>query len=270
MRNIDLKTVDGFGKEWSAFDQSILSEAERVSIFDNYFSIFPWESLPRNAVGADIGCGSGRWAILMARRVGTLHCVDPSEKALAVAAFPNVYFHEAGVDALPFPDGSMDFAFSLGALHHVPDTGAAISSVARILKSGAPFLVYLYYRFDNRPLWFRILWSLSDLVRRVVARLPFGLRYWTSQVLAIGVYFPVARTCRAIEKLGFQVDGMPLAFYRDKSLYVMRTDALDRFGTQLEQRFTRRQILEMLVSSGFTDVRFSEGPPFWCAVGYRR
>lgn len=273
--NADLEVIKAFGEEWSRFNQAELSEPDRRAIFDDYFHLFPWERLSLQAVGADIGCGSGRWSMLAAPRVGVLHCVDPSGAALAVArsnlgSFGNVRFHQAGVEALPFPDESLDFAYSLGVLHHVPDTVEAIRSVAAKLKSGAPFLIYLYYAFDNRPYWFRLLWRVSDVLRRVVSRLPFPLRYVASQVMAACVYWPLARTALLLDRLGCLPATWPLAYYRDKSFYVMRTDALDRFGTKLEQRFTRRQIREMLETSGFTDVRFSEAPPMWCAVCIRR
>jgi hypothetical protein len=50
----------------------------------------------------------------------------------------------------------------------------------------------------------------------------------------------------------------------------MRTDALDRFGTRLEQRYTRRQIEDMMRQAGLERIRFSEHEPYWCAVGYKR
>jgi hypothetical protein len=61
----------------------------------------------------------------------------------------------------------------------------------------------------------------------------------------------------------------PLAWYRDKSLYVMRTDAYDRFCTRLEKRFSRTEVEAMLTSAGFGDIRFSTREPFWCAVGIK-
>ena len=47
MSNIDPKTVAGFGDEWERFDQSALPEAESKDLFDAYFGVFPWASLPR-------------------------------------------------------------------------------------------------------------------------------------------------------------------------------------------------------------------------------
>ena len=161
--NVDEHTVAGFGDEWSRFDQSVLKDDELQHMFQQYFRIFPWQKLTATSTGFDLGCGSGRWAQLVAPRVGQLHCIDASEPALGIARsklhrIPNCSFHHASVDAIPLPDGSQDFGYSLGVLHHVPDTGAGIASCVRKLKIGSPFLVYCYYRFDNRPLWFRWIW----------------------------------------------------------------------------------------------------------------
>jgi hypothetical protein len=49
----------------------------------------------------------------------------------------------------------------------------------------------------------------------------------------------------------------------------MRTDARDRFGTPLEQRFTRAQIRDMCTAAGLVDLRFSPQAPFWCVVGFK-
>jgi SAM-dependent methyltransferase len=272
--NREARVVEGFGDEWTRFDQRGLAAAEKEQIFASYFSLFPWDSLPAGAEGADIGCGSGRWASLVAPRVAQLHCIDASEAALAVArrnlvASANVALLCADVGRLPLPDASLDFAYSLGVLHHVPDTPAAVEECARVLKPGAPFLVYLYYAFDGRPRWFAALWRLTDLLRRAVSRAPHSLRAWISQVLALLVYLPLARVARLGEKAGRDVDAWPLSFYRRRSLYVMRNDALDRFGTRLERRFTRDQIEHLLGDAGFVDVHFREGAPYWVAVARR-
>ncbi len=62
---------------------------------------------------------------------------------------------------------------------------------------------------------------------------------------------------------------LPLSYYADKSFYVMRTDAYDRFCTRLEKRFRRNEIERMLADAGFKDITFSSQEPFWCAVGIK-
>ena len=61
-KNINKKVVEEFGNEWREYNQSNLSEDELNSIFLEYFQIFPWENLPTNPIGFDLGCGSGRWS----------------------------------------------------------------------------------------------------------------------------------------------------------------------------------------------------------------
>ncbi|GAB3770562.1 hypothetical protein GCM10028796_37740 [Ramlibacter monticola] len=269
--NLDQRTVDAFGDEWQRFDQTSMPRDEASSIFYEYFAVFPWHELPPDAEGFDMGCGSGRWAAFVAPRVGRLHCIDPSE-ALEVArkalgARANVTFHRASVADNPLSDGSQDFGYSLGVLHHVPDTSAAIQACARKLKPGAPLLLYLYYAFDNRSLGYRLLWRASDLLRLFICRLPPGPKHLITDLIAVGAYLPLARLAMLAERLGIPVAGFPLSYYRRRSFYTMRTDSRDRFGTPLERRFSRTQIREMMASAGLRDIEFSERQPYWCAVG---
>ena len=272
--NIDAATVASFGDEWARFDQSSLAAAEQSRLFDNYFRVLPWHVLPPTAEGFDMGSGSGRWAAMVQPRVGRLNCVDPSKEALNVArrnlaGHDNVAFIQASVDAGALPEDSQDFGYSLGVLHHIPDTAAAMRSCVKLLKPGAPFLVYLYYRFDNRPAWFRAVWRTSELLRAIVSAMPGSLKHLVTDVVAALVYWPLARLSRLGGKLGFDTRNMPLHGYRDYSFYTMRTDARDRFGTPLEQRFTRDEIRAMMTGAGLIDVEISDGEPYWCAVGKR-
>jgi ubiquinone/menaquinone biosynthesis C-methylase UbiE len=275
--NLDLRVARGFGREWSTFrqDSDHLSQAQRQAIFDDYFHIFPWHLLPAGGgVGVDVGCGTGRWSILVAPRVQHLHLLDPSAEALDVAkenlrGMNNVSYHLHSVAAIPLPSQSLDFAFSLGVLHHVPDTEAAIAAIADKLKPNAPFLIYLYYALDNRPVWYRLLWRATDLTRFVVCRLPHPLRLLISQTVAALIYWPLARLTRLLGRHGRSPSTLPVSYYADKSFYVMRTDAYDRFCTRLEKRFRRDEIERMLSRAGFKDVVFSARPPFWCAVGIK-
>lgn len=272
--DVDRATVEGFGREWSAFDQSQLSWDEAKELFDRYFELFPWDDLPPDPVGFDAGCGSGRWARFVAPRVGTLHLIDASAEALAVAKrnlrdASNVEFHHACLQTMPLDESSMDFGYSLGVLHHLPDTVAGIRACISRLKPGAPLLLYLYYAFDDRPRWFRALWRVSDLLRRGISQLPFSAKRVVCFFIACAIYWPLARSARVLEKLGKDPEQVPLSLYQNRSFYTMRTDALDRFGTRLERRFTKAEIAAMLAASGAEGIIFAEGPPYWRVLARR-
>lgn len=272
--NIDEKTVQSFGQEWSDFDQSELPEGESLKIFNSYFSIFPWSSLPENASGFDMGCGSGRWARWVAPRVGELHCIDPS-KAIEIAKknlakLPNVKFYNASVDDKCLTNSSQDFGYSLGVLHHVPNTEQAIKSCVDLLKPGAPLLLYLYYSFDNRSSVFRLIWRASNLLRKFISKLPEKIKHYFCDLLAVFVYYPLSKFSYFVEKIGFNPSNIPLSAYRDKSFYTMRTDSRDRFGTPLEHRFSKNEIEKMMLTSGLKNIIFSSSEPYWCAVGTKK
>ena len=272
--NLDLSTVASFGDEWSRFDQQAMSKQEAQRRFLEYFGIFPWQDLPSDAEGFDMGCGSGRWARFVAPRVGRLHCIDPSDRALRVARQVladknNLVFHQGSVAASGLPPSSQDFGYSLGVLHHVPDTAAAIQSCAALLKPNAPLLLYLYYAFDNRPGWFRIIWRVSNIIRLLIHRLPARIKQLVTDLIAVVIYWPLARFAFLLDSFGLPVDELPLSYYRTYSFYTMRTDARDRFGTPLEQRFTREKIIAMCQAAGLTELRFSSNAPYWCVVGLK-
>ena len=79
MSNKDEKVIEEFGDEWLKFDYSSINTKKLNENFNQYFSIFPWDVLPKDAVGFDMGCGTGRWAQFVAPKVKTLNCVEPSE-----------------------------------------------------------------------------------------------------------------------------------------------------------------------------------------------
>lgn len=262
--NVDAKTVQGFGEEWSTFTQSKVPTPELESIFNQYFSLIDWSEKPLRAL--DFGCGSGRWSALVAPRVQSLVCADASPDALNVAhqnvRFDNATFVNCTQESIPYPDGHFDFIFSLGVLHHIPDTAEAIKSLVAKLAPRSRLLLYLYYAFDNRPFWFRWLWKLSDVGRRAISAMSFPLRRFCSELIAAFVYCPLA----AIAEYLPVSESWPLRAYAGKSFYTMRTDALDRFGTRLEQRFTKEQITNMLTSAGMAEITFSNSMPGWVCI----
>ncbi len=273
--NQDYDTVKSFGDEWSRIDQSSLSESEKNKIFYDYFSIFPFNLIDHNSVGFDMGCGSGRWATLIAPLVKNLTCIDASSDAIEVAQenlklFNNITYQVSSVDKTNLDVESFDFGYSLGVLHHLPNTYSAITSCSLLLKKGAPFLLYLYYSFDNKPIWYKAIWKMSESIRYLVNKLPSALKFTVTNLLAIMVYFPLSKIALFFEKMSFNVDSFPLSYYKDKSFYTMRTDSRDRFGTPLEKRFSKAEIKKMMKDSGFENIIFSKLKPYWVVVGIKK
>jgi ubiquinone/menaquinone biosynthesis C-methylase UbiE len=274
MNNIDIKVVESFGDEWSQLDQSKMNQVEAKQIFKKYFFLFPWSKLHKGCEGFDMGCGSGRWANFVASRVGQLHCIDPSS-AIEIAKkklkkHKNIKFYKSSVDNISLKKCSQDFGYSLGVLHHIPDTQAAIKSCVKLLKPGAPLLLYIYYSFDNRPKWFRSIWFFSNIFRKIISLLPAKIKLLITNIIALLIYYPLAKFSFVLIKFKINVSNIPLSFYSNYSFYTMRTDARDRFGTPLEKRFSKNEIKKMMQCSGLKNIKFSNTAPFWVVIGYKK
>ncbi len=274
MSNIDKKVIEEFGEEWTKFDYSHIDVKKLNENFNQYFSIFPWNKLPKNAVGFDMGCGTGRWAQFVAPKVKTLNCIEPSD-AINIAKKnliknKNVAFFRETTENCSLNSETQDFGYCLGVLHHIPDTQKALKDCTRLLKTGAPILLYLYYSFENKPIWFKFLWKVSDYIRKFISISPKPIKHFLAAFIALLVYFPLSRIAYILEKAGFNVENIPLSDYRKKPFYQCKNDSLDRFGTRLEQRFSKSQIIEMLINAGCSDVQFSSSTPFWCCVAFKK
>ena len=272
--NLDINTVKSFGDEWYRYDQAELKYEEAEKYFNDYFAVFPWEMINTNSVGFDMGCGTGRWARLFADKVKLLNCIEPS-KAINVAKKnladkKNLCFIKGNVNNSGLKLNSQDFGYCLGVLHHIPDTQGAINSCVKLLRPGAPFLVYIYYFFEDKPGWYKKIWICSNIFRKLISKMPRRLKQLTTDLIALTIYFPVARLSKVLEKLSIPLDKIPLSYYRNSSFYTMRTDSLDRFGTPLEQRFKKSKIKDMMNKAGLKDINFSNSAPYWCCVGYKK
>ena len=88
----------------------------------------------------DMGTGTGRAAIALARRGALVTGVDASREMLSVArtraadARLSIEFAEGDAHALAFPDGSFDATVCLRMLMHVPDWRKALAELCRVTR----------------------------------------------------------------------------------------------------------------------------------------
>lgn len=271
--NIDWETVHSFGEEWTKFSSFTKNEIE--SIGQEYFDIVPLTILNKKGKVLDVGCGTGRWTKYICKKVGFVEAIDPSKAVISASKLlkgeENVRITMAEVSNLPFEKASFDLVFSLGVLHHIPDTKKAIIDCVEMVKPGGYFLVYLYYSLDNRGSLYKFLYWISDLIRNIISKLPKTVKKITCDLIAFTIYVPLIFFAKIIKNLlpngEVLYKKLPLAYYVGKSLKVVKNDALDRFGTPLEQRFSKAEIKAMLKEAGLNDITFSSNAPFWHAIG---
>ncbi|HEU4719005.1 MAG TPA: class I SAM-dependent methyltransferase [Bacteroidia bacterium] len=271
--NADSPTVKSFGDEWNRFSSFTEEEIQRAG--EQYFDIVTEEMVNKDTVALDIGCGSGRWSKFLSPRVKFIEAVDPGEAVHAAVTLTkncgNIRITQAGYRNIPFEKGSFGFVFSLGVVHHLPDTAGAVQEAASLVKKNGWLLLYIYYNLDNRGALYRLLFGLSSVMRRIISRFPRGLKFFVCELIAIFVYGPFVLCARFLKLFGgHSWKKIPLSYYADKPWKVIRNDSLDRFGTPLEKRFSREEIEKMLLDAGMDDIRFSENEPYWHVVSRKK
>jgi SAM-dependent methyltransferase len=271
-RNLDQKVIDSFGHEWAAFNyaEGDTDEALDAQFLSYCRPIDLGQFNPKHSVAADLGAGSGRWASRLLPYFSLIYALEPSDGANEVlrrkfSDQTSMIILQETVGENSIPAESLDLAMSLGVLHHIPDTELAIKDISSKIKSGGVFLCYLYYRLDSKPLYYRGLFWISNSIRWVISRLPHVMRRCIARFIAAFIYLPFARLAKLLVKRGKNVSNFPLHHYANMPFVMLQNDALDRFGTRLEQRFSKKEIAEMLGRAGFnvSTLNFSEEEPFW-------
>ncbi len=269
------KTIEAFGDEWSRFNQHHLSNREFNIIYDSYFSILPDGCISTEAILADVGAGSGRFADINASKCKELIAFEPSKAATVcknrLDSHDNAYVLQSTIQDIPKSFEKMfDLVYSLGVLHHTDSIRVSLEKLSTLVKPGGHILLYIYYSFDNRSPLFKAIWMASNNIRLVVSGLPKSLKYIVADILAALVYLPLAKISRLAEKFGFNVSNIPLSTYRKYSFKTMRTDSLDRFGTRIEHRMSKQQLEYELSRNGFTNITFSDNVPYWTVCALKR
>ncbi|HTI50568.1 MAG TPA: methyltransferase domain-containing protein, partial [Planctomycetaceae bacterium] len=112
----------------------------------------------------DAGCGGGRYSKVAGEAgalvTGTDHTTAVDKASKLCAHLPNVRFVQADLKHLPLEPESFDFVFSIGVMHHDVSTRAVFDAVARMVKPGGRYAVWLY----RKNQWWQEL--INDALRR--------------------------------------------------------------------------------------------------------
>ena len=221
--NADRDTVRSFGDEWNRFASFTEQENQRAG--DQYFDLVTPEMANANTIALDLGCGTGRWSKYLSPRVRFIEAVDPGEAVRAAAPYTascqNVRITRAGYGGLPFEKGSFDFVFSLGVVHHLPDTDAAICEAVSMLKGGGWLLLYIYYSLDNRSRLYRALFAgVRSPAPEDLRGSRAAVKFLVCEAIAVVAYGPFVawRGWRVTWPAGKAGQPVPLSVLRGQAL----------------------------------------------------
>jgi 2-polyprenyl-3-methyl-5-hydroxy-6-metoxy-1,4-benzoquinol methylase/uncharacterized protein YbaR (Trm112 family) len=244
--------VQNFGFEWNVHSQTQLDNAssdESERAFRAKTGFAP-EDLRGKCV-LDVGCGMGRFSDVASRWGANVIGIDLSRAVDAayrnIGRRPNVNLAQANVFKLPFREGSFDFIFSIGVLHHTPNTKAAFDQLPKLLRPGGKIAIWLYSRYGNKQ------WLFSDLYRHVTPRLPQRLLhaisyvsvplYWVYKIPVLGLFL------RWI---------LPVSTHPKREWRVL--DTYDWYSPQYQWKHVYEEVFPWFEAQGLTDLRVLEVP----------
>lgn len=158
--------LKSFGDQWTTYE--VAHDDEDRATFTAKTGI-ALEQL-KGARVLDAGCGGGRYAKICGEAGATVIGADHSravDKARQLCShLDDVRFVQADLKHLPLEPESFDFVFSIGVMHHDADTRKVFDAVARFVKPGGRYSVWLY----RRNQWWQE--AINSGLRSVTTRLP--------------------------------------------------------------------------------------------------
>lgn len=103
----------------------------------------------------DIGCGTGNYLHALSNRGLQFYGVDPSETMLRVARQrnPDAIFINSTSDSISLPDRFFDGAIAVLTIHHWANLLKGLREVNRLLKPGAPMVVFSFTPEQMKGYW---------------------------------------------------------------------------------------------------------------------
>lgn len=100
----------------------------------------------------EIGFGMGTDHLNLARRGGIMRGIDMTTRNIEITRQRlKLYEYESDLitgdaENLPFPDNTIDFVYSFGVFHHIPNVLQAISEIHRVLRPGGRCWLAVYHK----------------------------------------------------------------------------------------------------------------------------
>ena len=240
-----------FGRQWNKYE--VAHDDEDRATFQAKTGISLADLRGMNVL--DAGCGGGRYSKVCgeagATVIGADHSGAVGKARQLCSSLPNVDFVQADLKHLPLEEKSFDFVFSIGVMHHDADTRSVFDAVARMVKPGGRYSVWLY----RRNQWWQE--RLNDSLRyRSVKMPPEKLERWCEWGAWFGGLPLVNKTLNKV-----------INFSAHPNRENRVCDTYDWYAPQYQYHHTVSELREWFGAAGFQDL--NELPPEKTGTLYR-
>ena len=228
-----------FGRQWNKYE--VAHDEEDRATFEAKTGVSLANIKGRRVL--DAGCGGGRYSKVCgdagASVIGADHSAAVAKAKQLCSHVPNVEFVQADLKRLPFDPASFDFVFSIGVMHHDAETRSVFDAVAKMVKPGGRFSVWLY----RRNQWWQE--AINREVRRHTTRMaPERLERWCEWGGWLGGLPVVNKTLNKI-----------LNFSAHPNRENRVCDTFDWFAPQYQYHHTEAELLSWFQTAGFDNLQ---------------
>jgi len=238
-RFVSAAHLESFGRQWTKFEVAHDDEDRATFVAKTGLRLADLSGLRV----LDAGCGGGRYSKVCGDAGATVYGADHTQAVDKAAELcrhlPRVQFVQADLKQLPFEPESFDAAFSIGVMHHDVDTRAVFESVAKMVKPGGRYAVWLYRRNQAWQEW------INDALRkRTVGMHPDRLEKWCVWGARLGGIPVVKQTLNKV-----------VNFSAHPNFENRVCDTFDWYAPRYQYHHTVAELLDWFETAGFTNLQ---------------
>jgi SAM-dependent methyltransferase len=249
------RTQQSFGYQWTVFGE--MSDQFHDDFLNYIAPVSPDFFVGKR--GLDAGCGFGRhlyYAVQFGAQMIGLDFSRAIVRAKEIAGeLERVQFVQGEIQRPPIRPRSLDFAYSIGVLHHTPDPEGAFRALLPLVRPGGSIFIWVYSKSR------KLTNTLLEAVRRVSSWLPLSVTRVLSLIGALvdwcGFILPYRLTRRV---LGPSIDRFVwprIKLYARYPFQVVYADWFDRLSAPIRFYYDDTDLAGWATRAGLVNVQIS-------------
>ena len=260
--NDENRTINDFGRQWSIYrdNEGFYGSME---LFSDIISPFLNVDEIADCKVAEIGSGTGR-IVNMLTGAGAKHviAVEPSDAfevlCRNVKQPEKVTCLKITGEELP-AYGNLDYIFSIGVLHHIPDPAPVVDAAFKALRPGGHFLIWLYGTEGNS-----LYLALVRPLRALTKRLPHFMLVFLTQI----IYWPLGLYIKFCHTFPLPLRGYMLSVLEKMSPEKRKLIIYDQLHPSYAKYYERFEAEKLLVDGRFINVQLHHRHGYsWTVIG---
>ena len=222
---------------------------------------YPDGSFLNDKVILDVGCGMGRYLNVVkdyrCEAIGLDLSLSVERGRKLLEGYPNIHFVQGDIMHPPFRKETFDFMYSIGVLHHTPNTRRAFDSIVPLCRIGGTIAIYVYpVEYWQDP----IRGTMTKMLRKLTVRLSHA----TLMNLCKTVGSPLGNfQTRLAKKKWLKIVSAPffiITIPRHSKNGVMIGDTFDLYSPQFIWTHDSKEVEDWFREGGFKDLKVLNMP----------